>query len=235
MLPARALVVAAHPDDIDFGCAGTVARLVAEGCHVAYAVVTSGEAGQAPDDIPRDRVAQLREGEQRAAAAAAGVKADDVHFLGFPDGAVEVTLELRAALTRVMRQTTPDVVICQNPERRWDSVFGSHPDHMAAGEAVIRAVYPDAGSEFSHPQLLDEGLEPHTVREVWIYGTEEPDRIVDMTGYFEAKIAALAAHESQTAHFDLPEFIGGWVKGTAEEHGLPEGRMAEAFRTFRVG
>jgi LmbE family N-acetylglucosaminyl deacetylase len=234
-VPERALVVAAHPDDVDFGAAGTVARLTGAGCTVSYAIVTDGDAGELPAGTERTEGGVLRRREQVAAAAEVGVHADDVHFLGFTDGMVEATMELRVAITRVIRITRPEVVICQSPERRWDSVFASHPDHLAAAEATLRAVYPDARNPHTHTALAAEGLAAHTVRECWVMGHPDPDRYVDITGTFDAKVAALRAHTSQTAHIDLPEFIGGWVRNAAEQGGLPEGRMAEAFRTWRTG
>jgi LmbE family N-acetylglucosaminyl deacetylase len=229
-VPEGALVVTAHPDDVDFGAAGTVARLTREGCRVSYAIVTDGDAGELPEGTERSEGGVLRRREQLAAAAAVGVAPDDVHFLGFRDGLVEPTMELRVAITRVIRMTRPDVVICQAPERRWDSMFASHPDHLAAAEATLRAVYPDARNPHTHPALMAEGLDAHTVRECWVMAHPEPDRYVDVTDTFDAKVAALRAHESQTGHMDLPDFIGGWVRDTAARGGL-----AEAFRTWPTG
>jgi LmbE family N-acetylglucosaminyl deacetylase len=234
-VPDRALVVTAHPDDVDFGAAGTVARLTRAGCRVSYAIVTDGDAGELPEGTERSAGGVLRRREQVAAAAAVGVDGEDVHFLGFTDGMVEATMELRIAITRIVRLTRPDVVICQSPERRWDSVFASHPDHLAAAEAALRAVYPDARNPHAHPALMAEGLDAHTVKECWVMAHPEPDRYVDVTETFEAKVAALRAHTSQTGHMDLPDFIGGWVRATAEQGGLPDGRLAEAFRTWRTG
>ena len=235
VVPARALVVTAHPDDVDFGAGGTVARLTAAGCTVSYAIVTDGDAGELPDDVDRSAGGALRRAEQVDAAAELGVPADDVHFLGFADGTVVASMDLRVAIARTIRVTRPDVVICQSPERRWDSVFASHPDHLAAGEATLRAVYPDARNPHAHPALAAEGLEPHTVRECWVMAHPEPDRFVDVTETFDQKVAALTAHRSQTGHMDLPEFIGGWVRATAQQAGLPDGSMAEAFRTWKTG
>jgi LmbE family N-acetylglucosaminyl deacetylase len=233
--PERVLVVTAHPDDVDFGAAGTVARLTRAGCTVSYAIVTDGDAGELPEGTDRFAGGALRRREQLAAATEVGVQGDDVHFLGFTDGMLEATMELRVAITRVIRITRPEVVICQSPERRWDSVFASHPDHLAAAEATLRAVYPDARNPHTHTALAAEGLDAHTVRECWVMAHPDPDRYVDITDTFDSKVAALRAHSSQTAHIDLPEFIGGWVRGAAEQGGLPDGRLAEAFRTWRTG
>ena len=234
-VPERALVVAAHPDDVDFGASGTVARLGRAGTTVSYAIVTDGDAGELPEGTDRFAGGALRRREQVAAAAEVGVEADDVHFLGFTDGMVEVTMELRIAITRAIRLTRPDIVICQSPERRWNSVFASHPDHLAAGEATLRAVYPDARNPHTHTALAAEGLDAHTVRECWVMAHPEPDRYVDITETFDAKLAALGAHSSQTAHMDLPEFIGAWARTSAEQGGLPAGHLAEAFRTWKTG
>jgi LmbE family N-acetylglucosaminyl deacetylase len=228
-------VVAAHPDDIDFGAAGTVGRLTDAGCTVSYAIVTDGDAGELPEGIHRTEGGALRRREQVDAAAQVGVRAEDVRFLGFPDGLVEATMELRVAITRVIRITRPDVVICQSPERRWDSMFASHPDHLATGEATLQAVYPDARNPHAHLSLMAEGLDAHTVRETWVMAHPEPDRYVDVTDTFDAKVAALRAHASQTAHIDLPEFIGGWVRRAGVDGDLDDGRMAEAFKTWRTG
>lgn len=233
VVPGRALVVSAHPDDVDFGAAGTVARLRAAGTEVVYCIVTDGDAGEAPEGVARSDVAALRRAEQRAAAAAVGV--DDVRFLGYPDGRLEVTLDLRRDLSRAMREVEPDVVLCQSPERRWDRVFASHPDHLAAGEATLQAVYPDARNPYAHPELARGGLGPHTVREVWVFAHPQTDRYVDITDTIDAKLAALRAHSSQTAHVDLEGLIGGWTRATALEAGLPEGHHAEAFFTCRTG
>lgn len=234
-VPKRALVVSAHPDDVDFGAAGTVARLRDAGTDVSYCIVTDGDAGEAPEGVARADVGALRRDEQRAAAEAVGVRADDVHFLGYADGRLEVTLDLRRDLSRVIRELEPEVVLCQSPERRWDRVFASHPDHLAAGEATLQAVYPDARNPYAHPELARGGLGAHTVREVWVFAHPQANRYVDITDTFDRKLAALRAHASQTSHVDLDVLLGGWTAATAAEGGLPEGRRAEAFFTCHTG
>ncbi|MEM8903595.1 MAG: PIG-L deacetylase family protein [Actinomycetota bacterium] len=228
-VPGSLLVVVAHPDDIDFGFAGTVATLTAAGCRVSYCLVTSGDAGGFDDGIPREEMPLMREAEQREAAKRVGVS--DLHFLRFPDGRVEPSLELRKAISRVIRQVRPDVVACQSPERGWDSVYRSHPDHLATGEATIRAVYPDARNPYAFPELREEeGLEAHTVPEVWVLGLG-PARYIDVTESFGAKVEALRAHVSQTGHMeDLDGRIREWMTNTAADAGFPEGRLAEAHR-----
>ena len=226
---ARVLVVTAHPDDVDFGAAGTVASWTSAGVEVTYCIVTDGDAGGFDPAVPRSEIPRIRRAEQTAAAACVGVT--DVRFLGYRDGELTVSHELRRDISRVIRQVRPDLLLTQSPERNWARIYASHPDHLAAGEAAVQAVYPDARNPFAHPSLLaDEGLEAWTVPEVWIMGGPVRDRYVDVTEHLEAKIAALRAHESQTAHMDdLHERISGWMATWAAEGGLPEGRLAEAF------
>ena len=226
---ARVLVVTAHPDDVDFGAAGTVAGWVSAGVEVTYCIVTDGDAGGFDPAVPRSEIPRIRRAEQTAAAACLGVT--DVRFLGYRDGELTVSHELRRDISRVIRQVRPDLLLTQSPERNWARIYASHPDHMAAGEAAVQAVYPDARNPFAHPSLLaDEGLEAWTVPEVWIMGGPVRDRFVDVTDHLDAKIAALRAHESQTAHMDdLRERIGSWMVAAAAEGGLPEGRLAKGF------
>jgi LmbE family N-acetylglucosaminyl deacetylase len=229
----RALVVVAHPDDIDFGAAGAVATLTAAGVEVSYCLVTSGDAGGDASTHSKEERAMIREREQRAAALVVGVT--DLTFLGWPDGLVEVTLELRKAITKVIRLKKPDLVITQSPERNWDRVFGSHPDHMAAGEATTRAVYPDARNPHFYPELVAEGYEPHTVKTMWI-NMVGATLAVDITDVFEKKMTALRCHESQVSHRDdLDESMRGWAATTAAALGLPEGRLAEGYRVVTTG
>ena len=225
--PSPVLVVVAHPDDIDFGVAGTVARLTAAGADVSYAICTSGEAGE-PADLDRTTLARLREQEQIAAAAHVGVH--DVRFLGQPDNRLTPSLELRCVISRVIRQVRPQLVITQSPERRWDRIYASHPDHLAAAEATIAAVYPDARNPHAHLELLDEGLEPHSVPEVWVVGLDPADVFVDITDVFDRKVAALRAHGSQTPTLDHDTILREWSAGTTAAYGLPDGRLTEAFR-----
>jgi LmbE family N-acetylglucosaminyl deacetylase len=226
---ARVLCVAAHPDDIDFGYGGTVAGFVDAGIHVTYLLVTRGDAGGF-DATPRDAMPLLREAEQRAAAAAIGVK--DIAFLdGYADGRVTPSLELRRDITRAIRQIRPDRIMTSSPLRRWERISGpSHPDHLAVGEAVTCAVYPDARNEFAHPEMLrDEGLEPWVVREIWYAGGPDPDHAVDITDTYPRKLTALEAHVTQTSHVELDNRLRGFLGVAAQRAGLPEGRLAEVF------
>jgi LmbE family N-acetylglucosaminyl deacetylase len=228
----RVLVIAAHPDDVDFGSAGTVARWTDAGVSVGYCVVTDGDAGGHDDSVPRAEIPALRRKEQTAAAACVGVH--DLRFLGYSDGRVEPTLALRRDLARVIRQVRPDVVVCPTPERNYARMPPSHPDHRAVGSAALDAVYPDARNPYAFPELrADEGLEAWTVREVWLQGGIAPNHYVDVTDTFARKIAALRAHESQTGHMDqLEEFLRGWLSRAAAQAGLPEGHLAESFQVI---
>src|SRR6476620_3332538 len=162
----RALVITAHPDDVDFGAAGTVANLTDRGVEVTYCLVTDGDAGGFDDTIPRPEMAMMRREEQTRAAKEVGV--EELMFLGFADGRVQPDLQLRAALSRAIRIARPQVVITQSPHLDLTRIYGSHPDHVATGQAAIAAVYPDARNPFAHPELLTEGLEPWAVEEVWV-------------------------------------------------------------------
>ena len=230
MTVERVLVVTAHPDDVDFGAAGTVAAWTAAGVRVAYCIATFGDAGGF-DDTPRAEMPVLRESEQRAAAAAVGVT--DVTFLGYPDGRLYVTHELRRDITRQIRRVRPQVLLTSTPERNYQRIAPSHPDHLAVGEAALCAVYPDARNPFAHPELLaEEGLAAWTVPEVWLMGGQRADRWVDITEVFDRKLAALRAHVSQTAHLGagLETMLREWNGGNALAGRLPAGRLAEAYQ-----
>ena len=230
----RVLCVAAHPDDIDFGFAGTVASFVQAGLHVTYLLVTRGDAGGF-DDTPREQMPVLREAEQRAAAAAVGVE-DLIFFDGYHDGTITVTLELRRDISRVIRQVRPDRILTNSPMRRWDRIGAGHPDHLAVAEATTCAVYPDARNAFAFPELLaDEGLEPWTVREMWFVASPNPDYFVDITDVYPRKLAALQAHATQTSHMDLDARLRMMLGNAAKDGGLPDGRLAESFSIVRTG
>jgi LmbE family N-acetylglucosaminyl deacetylase len=232
----RVLVVTAHPDDVDFGAAGTIAAFTAAGLDVTYCIATSGESGGSDRSMSRTDMAALRQDEQRAAAAVVGVS--DVRFLGHPDGMVETTRELRRDISRVIRQVRPQRVVTQSPERNLEFIFASHPDHLATGEAAVDAVYPDARNPFAHPELLDvEGLEPWTVPELWIMGPDGRDAgvAVDTTSTVERKVAALMCHKSQMPDPDaVAQRVRDWAGGNAVLAGMPEGRSAELFRVIRI-
>jgi LmbE family N-acetylglucosaminyl deacetylase len=234
-LPAagRVLVVTAHPDDVDFGAAGTVASLVRGGSTVTYLVVTDGDAGGFDPALDRAEIPAIRRAEQRAAASLLGVA--EVRFLGRRDGELVADAPLRREVARAIRELRPDLVITSSPERYYDRLPASHPDHLAAGEAALRAVYPDARNRFAFPELLEEGLEPHVVAEVWLMAHPEPDYPVDITELLECKLAAIAAHASQLPDpAGVAERVRAWTAAEAEQLGLGPGRHAEAFRRVRL-
>jgi len=224
----RVLCVMAHPDDVDFGCAGTVATWVKAGIEVSYCIITDGDAGGFDPTVPRVEIAGIRRAEQTAAANEVGVT--DLTFLGYPDGRLEVTLDLRRDLSRVIRQVRPDRVVCQSPDRNYQRIFASHPDHLAAGEATLCAVYPDARNPFTFTELADEGLEAWSVREVWMNAMQNPNRFVDITDTVDRKLAALRCHVSQLPDEEATlERVRQWVMATAKVAELPDGSAAEGF------
>lgn len=232
---SRVLVITAHPDDVDFGAAGTIATWTDAGLEVSYCIVTNGDAGGSDLSVSRADMAVIRQAEQTAAAKQVGVH--DLHFLGYPDGRVEPTLALRRDLARVIRLLRPDRVVCQSPERNYLRMGASHPDHRAVGTASLDAVYPDARNPFAFPELLtEEKLEPWTVREVWISGSPAPTEWIDITDTFSRKVAALRAHVTQIKDPDgLEDMLRGWLSRSAAAGGLPEGRLAEAFQVLQSG
>lgn len=231
---ARVLAVYAHPDDVDFGSCATVARWVAEGLEVSYLIVTRGEAG-GPAGVARKDLPAIREAEQRAAAAVVGV--ERVEFLdGYADGTLLPTIGLRHDIARVIRRVRPDRVLTSSPLRRWEHIAGpSHPDHLAVGEATTCAVYPDARNPFAFPDLLAEGLQPWTVREVWYSAGPDPDHFVDVTETYDRKVAALRAHASQTASQpDIDSRVRRMLTDNGRTAGLADGRLAEGFSVIRT-
>jgi LmbE family N-acetylglucosaminyl deacetylase len=235
MTHQRILVVAAHPDDVDFGAAGTVALWTAGGASVTYCVVTDGDSGGFDPAVPRADVPGIRRSEQVAAARLVGVS--DVRFLGHRDGALVASLDLRRDLARVIRQVRPSLVLSHSPEVNWENVYASHPDHRAVGEATLAAVYPDARNAFAFPELLaDEGLEPHVVPELWLMGGPLRDHAVDITAVFERKLAAVRAHASQMPDPSggAPARLAGWLRENGRRAGMPDGHLAEAFQRVRI-
>jgi LmbE family N-acetylglucosaminyl deacetylase len=230
----RVLAVMAHPDDVDFWAAGTVALWVDAGITVTYLLVTSGDAGGFDQKESRAALADQRREEQVQAATTLGVS--DVRFLdGFWDGQVAVTEELVGAITRTIRQVRPDLVLTQSPSRTWHDIRLSHPDHLAVGEATARAVYPYARNPFAFPDLAAEGLEAFEVRELWLQGDPRPDHAVDVTTVWARRQAALAAHASQ--HPDLPAALARSQQeatAVASRYGWPAGRLAEEFKRIPI-
>ncbi|HEV3451870.1 MAG TPA: PIG-L deacetylase family protein [Acidimicrobiia bacterium] len=225
----RVLIITAHPDDVDFGAAGSAAVWTDAGMDVTYCIVTDGAAGGFDRSVSRAEMAEIRRAEQTAAAKVVGVR--DLVFVGYPDGRLEPTLDLRRDLSRVIRQVRPQRVLSQSPDRNYQRIYASHPDHLAAGEAALCAVYPDARNPFAHPELLDEeGLEPWSVDELWLMAANTPDRFVDVTDAFDRKLEALRCHVSQHPDPDrLEPLLRGWQTALAKLAGWPEGRLAEGF------
>lgn len=230
----RVLVVSAHPDDVDFGVAGSVAIWTDAGLSVTYLICTDGQAGGFDQLVDRAQIPSIRRKEQTAAAARVGVH--DVRYLGYVDGELSVTDDLVRDIVRVIRSVRPDRMVLPSPQRRFDRIGASHPDHLAAGEAAIRALYPFSRNPFAFPELLaDEGLAAWTVREMWLMAHLENNHVVDVTAAVDRKLAALREHASQ--HLDPAEMQGwvrDWMHQTADQAGLP-GRMAEAFAVYPCG
>ena len=203
-VPASVLVVMAHPDDAEFSAAGTLARWSDAGAVITYCILTSGDKGTADPARAPAEVAALRETEQRAAAATLGV--GEVVFLRHPDGALEVTLELRRGIVEQIRRFRPEAVLCPDPSRRYGPTFINHPDHVAAGEAALAAVYPSARDPLMFPELGGAGLGPHKVSRVFIANPGQPTCAVDISTTLERKIAALREHRSQITEERLREF-----------------------------
>ena len=231
----RALVVVAHPDDLDFGAAGTIATWTDEGIEVTYCICTDGDAGGFDPAVPRDQIGGIRQAEQRAAAKEVGV--GEVVFLGYPDGQLVPSFDLRRDISRVIRQVRPQRLLMQSPEINWERIGASHPDHRAAGEATLCAVYPDARNPFTHTTLLqDESLDAWSVHDVWVMAAGQgANRWIDVTDTFDRKVAALRQHRSQTEHMDdLEGMLRGWLGMAAVAGGLPDDRLAESFKVITI-
>jgi LmbE family N-acetylglucosaminyl deacetylase len=208
--PARAMLVIPHPDDGESGCAGTIAKWVKEGCKVLYVVSTNGDKGSSDPEMTSERLAAIREEEQRKAAAVLGI--DDIVFLGYGDGELEDTKEYRGQIVHEIRRFQPDVILAMDPYRLQ---FHSHRDHRISGQVALDACYPFARDGLHYPEHLSEGLETYKVGDVLLWGTENPDIAVDIAGTIDVKLNALAAHESQLSS-DM-ERISGFVKRRARD------------------
>jgi len=195
--PRNILVILAHPDDPEFFCGASIARWVKAGNHVAYCLLTCGDKGTKDLTIGSNELCSLRQKEQRAAAGVLGV--DDVRFLNYPDGYLVPDISLRRDITRVIRTIRPDILVTCDPQTLFTANAGlNHPDHRAAGQATLDAVFPSARDHLSFIELWrDEKLEPHVVKEVWVCGTLLPDTILDVTDTWEIKVRALYEHKSQ--------------------------------------
>ena len=223
----RVMVITAHPDDAEFTVAGTVAKWAREGKTVIYVICTDGSRGSNDPEVRPEHLVAIRRAEQEAAARILGV--EEIVFLGYEDGSLQPTLALRRDLTRAIRRYRPDVVVCPDPTvRYYGDSYLNHPDHRAAGDAALDAVFPSARTRHIFPELLAEGLEPHKVREVLIRGALSPNLWVDISDTIELKIAALREHESQVGR------LQGWeerVRARAQQEAAGQDMTyAESFR-----
>ena len=222
----RVMVISPHPDDVDFGCSGTLAVWSRLGVDITYVICTSGDKGT---DLPRapESMAGLREKEQLAAAEIVGVR--KVVFLRLKDGELENNQEFRKNLVRVLRRYRPDIVLAMDPANaRFENAYVSHSDHRAAALASFDAIYPAARNRNFFPELLEEGLLPHAVNRIYFFGTADPNTWIDISETIEAKIEALQAHKSQVEAF---EDLSAWVRERFGQYGKEKGvAYAETFR-----
>lgn len=229
----RALAVAAHPDDVEFGCAGTLARWADDGAEVTLCIVTDGSTGTQDRDLMGERLAAVRRAESEEAAAVIG--AARVEWLGYPDGYVEYTLDLRRDLARVFRRHRPHRYVVMDVAPTIEDRFVNHPDHRAVGQASLDVTLTAGTTPGHFPELLDEGLEPwRGMRELWVMGPGRKPVAVDVSSTLERKVRALLCHRSQVG--DDAEQIEGWVRRASAELGAPSGiAHAETFRVIRQG
>ena len=226
----RGMVVVAHADDAEWGCSGTVAKLCAEGWEMVYVLCTDGSKGIDDPEISGEELIRIRMEEQTNAGRVLGLH--DVVFLGYEDAMLQPSLDLRRDIAKQIRRYRPNLVICQNPVR--DLVgrgYIGHPDHFAAGEATLAAVYPTSRDRLTFPELLAEGLEPHKVPELWIMDRQNADQYVDVTDYIETAVNALRAHASQVDSDDADRYLKGWRSEIGAEVGF---QYAEAFKRFEM-
>jgi LmbE family N-acetylglucosaminyl deacetylase len=233
--PYKILVIVAHHDDIEFGAAGSIAAWVEQGAEVVYVIVTDGSSGSNQPGIIRAELAETRKQEQHAAAAAVGVS--KIYFMGYLDGTLEPTIELRRELTRIIRTEKPDRVVCQDPTSVfvYDSYI-NHPDHRAAGEAAVYATFPSSETRPIFPELLEEGLEPHKVKELYLTLTLNPTHFVDVGATMDKKIASLRAHVTQLgAGEDFDNGALKWILEWGKETGKMIGvEYAELFKVMML-
>jgi LmbE family N-acetylglucosaminyl deacetylase len=227
--PARVMSIHAHPDDQEFTVGGTLAKWARAGSTILTVCVTRGTGGSnrfTPPEMTREALGPIREAEQRSACRVLGIA--DVWFLGYEDGMLEATIALRRDLTRLIRRFRPDAVVCGDPTvRYYGSTYMNHPDHRAAADAALDAVFPSAGTRLIFPELLAEGLLPHEARQVYIHGAAQPDTFVDIAGTLDVKLAALREHRSQMGDWDPKEFLVDWAREQGVRAGL---EAAEAYR-----
>ena len=229
-VPETVLSIAAHPDDIEFSCAGTLARWAKNGSRVIYVLCTSGDAGIEIPGMTREKAAQIREAEALQAAKLAGV--EQVIFLHEPDGLLQATLELRKKLVREIRRYQPEVVVTSDPTIVWASQdYINHPDHRAAGLAAVDAIFPAAGNPMLYPEMEEEGLFAHKPRRVYVHSWRGDDAYVNIEDTIDIKIEALRAHKSQMRDWDPAEMVKKWASETAKGK---EMKYAESFRVVTI-
>lgn len=230
-LPKIAMSIQAHPDDQEFTVAGTLAKWAQNGCKVISVIVTDGDAGSnepTKDVTYKPELARLRQTEQTAACQVLGIR--EIAFLHYPDGGLEPTLPLRKDLTRLVRQYKPEAVVIGDPQGVfYGNGYINHPDHRAAAQAGLYAVFPSSETRLIFTDLLDEGYEPHKVKRVYIHGAEKSDTWVDISGTIQVKINALRKHVSQLGDWDPEEMIREWATEEGKEHGM---EFAEAFKVM---
>lgn len=230
--PHKILGVAAHPDDLDFVAAGSMAQWAADGADVSYLILTDGGQGTSDREMSASRLIERRREEQRAAGKVLGIK--EVLFLDFPDGGLENSLDLRRNVVRAIRRLRPDMVVTMDPSELYAAGRGiiNHPDHRAAGQAVLDAVYPFARDHLAFPELLAEGLEPYKVQTVLLDNFERQNFAVDISDSLDKKLLALQAHESQMPDFGQTKaMVTRWAEQTGREFGY---RYAEGFMRIDV-
>ena len=231
--PQKILVILAHPDDPEFFCGASINLWVRSGHQVIYCLLTCGDKGTKDLTVSSDELCSIRQKEQRAAANILGV--EEVVFLNYPDGYLVADIDLRRAITRVIRNIRPDILVTCDPQTLFTINGGiNHPDHRAAGQATLDAVFPSARDHLTFLELWkDEKLEPHNVREVWVCGTLLPDLILNVTETWEYKIHALYEHKSQIGD---PEKLAERMRNrrTADST-LENPRYEEKFRRLILG
>lgn len=232
--PERVMSIHAHPDDQEFTVGGTLAKWARAGSHIVTVCLTSGGAGSnewTPKDMTRDKLVKIREEEQRAACRVLGVA--ETIYLGYEDGMLEPSIALRREVTRLIRRHRPTVVLCGDPTvRYYGNIYLNHPDHRAAADVALDAVFPSAQTRLIFPELIDEGLEPHHVETLWIHGAEKPDTWVDISDTLAVKLAALKEHKTQMGEWDPTEMITEWSREQGRKKKLA---AAEAYRVMRLG
>ena len=222
------MVITPHPDDAEYGVAGTVARWTKEGKNVVYVVVTNGDKGTSDPDMEPERLAEIRQKEQQAAAEVLGVS--EVLFLGYPDQGVEDTPEFRKELVRLLRLYRPDIVVTADPYRR----YIWHRDHRITGQVVLDAVFPYARDRLAYPDLIEEGLEPHRVREMLFWAAEDINYRADITDTFDLKVKALRCHDSQMQALDVPNPVD-WLRQRCKDIAKNEDfKLGEAFHRIEI-